>query len=67
MKFARGTTQVAGITFSIFTDFNLRGQTAINHATGEERIIKLNGYVRNELSVRKAIAAAFDLPTFRRK
>ena len=67
MKIARGTTQVAGIEFSIFSDFALRGMTAKNNATGEERIIKRSGYLSNDLSIRKAVAAAFGLTTFRTK
>ena len=67
MKIARGTTQVAGIEFSIFSDFALRGMTAKNNATGEVRIIKRSGYLTTDLSIRKAVAAAFDLTTFRTK
>lgn len=67
MKIARGTTQVAGIEFSIFSDFALRGMTAKNNATGEERIIKRSGYLTTDLAARKAIASAFGLPTFRTK
>ena len=67
MKNARGTTQVAGIEFSIFSDFALRGMIARSNATGEERIIKRSGYLSNDLSIRKAVAAAFGLTTFRTK
>ena len=67
MKIVRGTTQVAGIEFSIFSDFALRGMIAKNNATGEERIIKRSGYLTTDLSIRKAVAAAFGLTTFRTK
>ncbi len=67
MKIARGTTQVAGIEFSIFSDFALRGMTAKNNATGEERVIKRSGYLTTDLSIRKAVAAAFGFTTFRTK
>jgi len=67
MRIARGTTTVAGIEFSIFSDFTLRGMLAVNNTTGEELIIKQNGYLSSELSIRKAIAIRFNLPTFRTK
>ena len=67
MKIARGKAQVAGIEFSIFSDFAFRGMTAINQATGEEKVIKRHGYVSTDLSIRKAVAAAFGLPTFQKK
>ena len=67
MKIVRGNTKVAGIEFSIFSDFALRGMTARNNVTGEERIIKRSGYLTTDLSIRKAVAAAFGLTTFRTK
>jgi len=67
MRIARGTTTVAGIEFSIFSDFILRGMLAVNNVTGEELVIRRNGYLSNDLSIRKAIATRFNLPTFRAK
>ena len=67
MRIARGTTTVAGIEFEIFSDFILRGMLAVNNVTGEELVIRRNGYLSNELSIRKAIASRFNLPTFRAK
>ena len=66
MRIARGTTTVAGIEFEIFSDFILRGMIAVSKLTGEERIIKRGGYLGNDLTIRKAVASAFKLPTFRR-
>ncbi len=66
MKIARGTTTVAGINFEIFSDFILRGMIAVNKTSGEEKVIQRSGYLRNDLSIRKAIALVFDLPTFRK-
>ena len=39
---------------------------AVSKLTGEERIIKRSGYLGNDLTIRKAVASAFKLPTFRR-
>ena len=67
MKISRGKTTVAGIEFEVFSDFVLRGMIAVNTITGEERIIKRNGYLGNDLSIRKAVAASFKLSSFRTK
>lgn len=67
MKFSKGTVTVAGIEFEIFADFTKRSNTAINKATGEERVIRRSAYLHNELSIRKAVAVSFGLPTFRTK
>ena len=67
MKYAKGTTTVAGINFAIFADIALRGMIAVNEATGEERIIIRSGYATKDLTIRKAVASAFSLPTFRTK
>ena len=67
MKIAKGTATVAGINFAIFADITLRGMIAVNEATGEERIIIHSGYATKDLTIRKAVASAFNLPTFRTK
>ena len=56
MRIAKSNATVAGINFAIFADITLRGMIAVNEATGEEKII-----------IRKAVANAFSLPTFRSK
>lgn len=59
-------TQVNGTKFTYYADFIKRGSFAVNAETGEEKQISYHGYLSNDLSVRKAIAYAFDLPTFRK-
>ena len=60
------TTTVNGITFEVWSDFIKRGTFARNTETGEEKAISLGGYIRNDLTVRKAIASTYSLPTFRK-
>ena len=67
MRIARAKTTVAGINFNIFSDFALRGMIAVNETTGQERVIKTGGYISNDLAIRKAVANAFQLSTFRTK
>ena len=62
----KNTTTVAGIDFEYWGDFVYRGTIARNLTTGEQKPISGSGYVSNELTVRKAIAQAFQLPTFRK-
>ena len=63
----RTETQVAGIKFEHWADFIQRGCFAQNMETGEIKQISWNGYISNELTVRKAIASKFKLRTFRKK
>ena len=65
MKSSIRNTQVSGIEFEVYSDFIARGTFATNKATGEIRQISFSGYIRNDLTVRKAIANSFRLPTFR--
>jgi hypothetical protein len=58
--------KVAGQTFETYSDFSRRGTFARNTETGETRQISWSGYVHNDLTVRKAIASAFNLSTFRK-
>lgn len=59
------TTTVAGETYIVWDNFMMRGTFAQNKA-GEIKQIKFRGYVSKDLSVRKAIQAAFNLDTFRK-
>lgn len=61
------TTTVAGIKFTYCADFILRGMVATNEETGEEKVIIKHGYASKDLTIRKAISSAFELPTFRTK
>lgn len=60
------TTQVAGKKFEVVSDYIYRGTFAKDLETGEEKVIKSGGYISNDLTTRKAIAAAFNLSTFRK-
>jgi hypothetical protein len=57
--------QVAGQKFTVWSDFIARATFAEN-ADGVMKAIRTSGYIHNELTVRKAIATAFALPTFRK-
>ena len=67
MRYAKVTTTVAGINFAIYADITKRGMIAVNEATGEEKIIIRSGYATKDLTIRKAVANSFSLPTFRSK
>lgn len=56
---------VNGTDFLFWGDFIHRGTAAYNTETNETRWISEGGYIHKELTVRKAIAIAFNLPTFR--
>lgn len=60
------TTQVAGFQFIYWPDFIDRATYAQDVLTKKIQRISAGGYISNELTVRKAIAVAFKLPTFRR-
>lgn len=60
------TTTVQGVTYEVWSDFVKRGTFAKNTATGETKSISKGGYIRNDLTVRKAIAAAFGTGSFRK-
>lgn len=66
MKSANKTTTVNGITFNYYGDFIARASFAVNTQTGECKQISASGYITNDLTVRKAIANAFALATFRK-
>lgn len=66
MRSNERTTTVAGKTYTWYGDYNKRGTYATCEATGETKRIYGGGYIHNELTVRKAIAAAFQTGTFRK-
>jgi hypothetical protein len=51
--------------YEVFSDFIQRATFAISE-DGAEKAIKRSGYIHNELTVRKAIALAFGLESFRK-
>lgn len=57
---------VQGTEFRTWSDFIARGTFAENLETGEVKIIKSSGYLSNDISIRKAIALRFGLPSFRK-
>lgn len=59
-------TTVNGIRFEHWADFIMRGTFAKNTETGEVKQISGSGYISKDLTVRKAIANCFRLPTFRK-
>lgn len=59
-------TKVNGIEFQVWTDITARSTIAMNCNTGRAKALTKGGYISNDLTVRKAIALAFDLPTFRK-
>lgn len=65
MKVARPAVTVKGQKYKVWSDFDRRGCFAENEA-GEVKQISWSGYISNELTVRKAIAAAFHLDSFRK-
>lgn len=66
MKYNYRDTQVCGISFTTYDDFNERATFAIDNTTGMTKAIRRSGYLGNDLSIRKAIALVFGLPTFRK-
>lgn len=66
MKSNGSTTTVNGIQFEVWSDYIYRGTFAMNSETGETKVIRSSGYITNELTIRKAIANVFSLPTFRK-
>lgn len=59
-------TTVNGRKFNYWADIFERTEIAEDVETGEVKAIRYNGYLSNDLSVRKAIAMTFGLPTFRK-
>ena len=65
MKSNIKTTTVCGKTFTVWSDFIKRG-TYASDENGTEKRIAGGTYLSNDLSIRKAISYAFQLPTFRK-
>lgn len=59
-------TTVNGKKYNHWGDSIKRAEIAEDVETGEVKVIRYNGYLSNDLSVRKAIAITFGLPTFRK-
>lgn len=66
MKGTINQTTVNGKKFTHWADYIDRATWAKDEETGEEKKISSSGYISNDLTVRKAIASAFHLPTFRK-
>lgn len=59
-------TTVNGKTYYVVSDSFLRSTKARDILTGETKTLREGGYLTNNLSIRKAIASAFGLPTFKK-
>lgn len=66
MKGNTNSTTIQGNPFTYFSDFGYRGTFATNELTGETKQISFSSYIHKDLTVRKAIAAAFGLTSFRK-
>lgn len=58
-------TTVGGKQFTVWADYIMRGMFAEDES-GEVKQIHGSGYLSNELSIRKAIAYAWQLKSFRK-
>lgn len=58
-------TKVNGKTFKVWSDF-LKKATIAENENGERKILASGSYLRNDLTIRKAIACTFHEPTFRK-
>ena len=59
------TTTVQGRTYKVWDDFRKRC-TMAQSDEGEVKRIRCNGYLGNDLSIRKAIASSYNLKSFRK-
>ena len=66
MKGTIRTTTVNGTIYEVWSDFIERATFAKNTETNEVKAISSSGYIKNDLTVRKAIACVFHLSTFRK-
>lgn len=66
MKSNITTTTVNGREYRTWSDIIARATFAEDIETGEVKAIKHNGYINNNLTIRKAIACYFGLATFRK-
>lgn len=60
------TYTVQGRAYLVFSDFITRATYAQDLRTLSTRRIHSNGYITNDLTVRKAIARAYGLESFRK-
>lgn len=58
--------KVAGQDFETYIDTIKRGTFARNMLTQEVKQVSWSGYINRDITVRKAIAEAFNLSTFRK-
>jgi hypothetical protein len=65
MKSSIRKVTVAGKTFTVWADYIIRGMCAEDERGNIKKICG-GGYMSNDLTIRKAIAAAWNLPTFRK-
>lgn len=65
MRYNEKLAVVEGYQYKVYSDFMLRGTVAVAE-DGTEKLIAGGSYLRNDLTIRKAIAAAFGHKTFRR-
>ena len=65
MKIGPSFTTIQGQQYEVWSDFIKRGTLAMNTTTGETKQISYSGYVHKDLTVRKYIASAFRLDSFR--
>ena len=65
MTGTKKTTTVGGRTYTYWSDFMDRSTYAQDDAGNVKRICG-GSYLRNDLTARKAIAVAFQLPSFRK-
>ena len=60
------TYTVQGREYTVWSDFTRRATYAQERGTLSTRTLRSNGYIHNDLTVRKAIAAAYGLDSFRK-
>ena len=60
------TYRVQGRDYMVWSDFIMRATYAQDLGTLSTRKIHGNGYIHNDLTVRKAIARAYGLDSFRK-
>lgn len=66
MKGTVRTTTIKGVVYEVWSDFIDRATYAKNTETNEVKRIHSSGYIKNDLTVRKAIALVFKLPSYRK-
>ena len=59
------TYRVNGRLFMVWSDFRMRATYAQDLGSLSTRTLSRNGYISNELTVRKAIARAYGMNSFR--